>query len=393
MIIYNKEWLNNLHIVDLLKADQQANRITTAEFDNIKTAHPVGFYIPGIIVRVGLFILTLIIALFATGLLSLLGLSTHLVDSPGWPIFLGIVCYAALEYLMRERHYFHSGVDNALLYYSACLFAGGCIWLIIDMHLNSVDTLLCAALICILCTLLTFRFADVVTTAASCIAFFAFVYFAWAKAGQFGLATMPFIMMMAAGGAYFFFNRISSNKASVNYTNCLIIAKIISLITLYAAGNYFVVNRLNNALNGLDDSHTTIPFGYIFWLWTILLPVVYVFIGIKKKNTMFLRIGMILAAVSVATFRNYYHLLPIEIMLTLSGMILLALSYTIIKYLKIPRIGFTYAEPDETGTLDSLNIEGLVIGETTSHLPPAANLPTQRFGGGTGGGGGSSGDF
>jgi hypothetical protein len=205
---------------------------------------------------------------------------------------------------------------------------------------------------------------------------------------------MPFIMMIAAGGAYFLLNKISRNKEYANYTNCLIIAKIISLITFYAAGNYFVVNRLNNALNGLDDSHTTIPFGYIFWLWTLSLPVVYLFIGIKKKSTMLLRIGMVLAAASVATFRNYYHLLPIEIMLTLSGMILLALSYTIIKYLKTPRNGFTYAaEPDEAGTLDSLNIEGLVIGQATSHLPPAANQPTERFGGGTGGGGGSSGDF
>jgi hypothetical protein len=393
MIIYNKEWLNNLHIVDLLKADHQANRITTAEFDNIKAVHPVGFYMPGMVVKVGLFILTFIIALVSTGFLSLIASGADILDTPVWPIFLGVICYGFLEFLVKGKHYFHSGVDNALLYYSACLFAGGCIWLIIDMHLNSVDTLVCAGLICILCTLLTFRFADVVTMAASCIAFFAFVYFAWAKAGQFGLATMPFIMMIAAGGTYFFFNRISKNKGSINYANCLIIAKIISLITLYAAGNYFVVNRLNNALNGLDDSHTSIPFGYIFWLWTLLIPVIYLYIGIKKKSTMFLRIGMVLAAASVATFRNYYHLLPIEIMLTLSGMILLALSYTIIKYLKIPRNGFTYAEPDEANTLDSLNIEGLVIGEATSHLPPAANQPIERFGGGTGGGGGSSGDF
>jgi hypothetical protein len=393
MIIYNKEWLNNLHIVDLLKADHQANRITTAEFDNIKAAYPVGFYMPGAVVRVGLFILTFIIASVSTGFLSLIASGADILDSPVWPIFLGVICYGSLEFLVKGKHYFHSGVDNALLYYSACLFAGGCIWSIINMHLTSGDTLLCAALICILCTILSFRFADVVTTAVSCIAFFAFVYFAWAKAGQFGLATMPFVMMIAAGGVYFFFNRIGKNKDSVNYTNCITIAKLISLVTLYAAGNYFVVNRLNNALNGLDDSHTAIPFGYIFWLWMLLIPVVSLFIGIKKKNTMFLRIGMILAAASVATFRNYYHLLPIEIMLTLSGMILLALSYTIIKYLKIPRNGFTYAEPDEAGTLDSLNIEGLVIGETTSHLTPAANQPTQRFGGGTGGGGGSSGDF
>jgi hypothetical protein len=393
MIIYNKEWLNNLHIVDLLKADQQANRITTAEFDSIKAAHPVGFYMPGAVVRVGLFILTFIIASVSTGFLSLVASGANILESPLWPIILGVICYGFLEFFVKDKHYFHSGVDNALLYYSACLFICGCIWSIVNMHLNTGDTLLCAAVVCTLCTLLTFRFTDVVTTAVSCIAFFAFVYFAWAKAGPFGLATMPFIMMIAAGSAYFFFNRISNNKASVNYTNCLTIAKVISLVTLYAAGNYFVVNRLNNALNGLDDSHTTIPFGYIFWLWTILIPVVYVFFGIKKKNTMLLRIGLILAGASVATFRNYYHLLPIEIMLTLSGMILLALSYTIIKYLKTPRNGFTYAEADEAGTLESLNIEGLVIGETTSHLSPAANQSTQRFGGGTGGGGGSSGDF
>lgn len=392
MIVYNQEWLHNKRIVDLLKSDHETGSITNEEFKAVQAAHPVRFYLPGTVVRVGLFILTLIIALFATGFLSLIISSGHLLESPGWPIFLGIACYGALEFFVREKHYFHSGVDNALLYFSASLIGGGVLWFIIDMHVNSVDSLLYASFLCIFCLLLTLRFADVITAAVSLGSFFAFIYYEWAEAGSFGMATMPFVMMLAAGGVYYIFTRIAKLASTVNYALCISVGKVISLITLYAAGNYFVVNQLNNMLKGLDDSHTTIPLGFIFWLWTIVVPIAYVLFGIKNKNSMLLRLGLILAGVSIATVRNYYHLLPIEIMLTLSGMILLAAAYTIISYLKTPRNGFTYAEPEKAGTLDKLNIEGLIIGETTSNLPPAQQGGT-HFGGGSGGGGGSSGDF
>lgn len=393
MIIYNKEWLKNLQIVDLLKTDYSAGRITKDEFIKIKTTHPVGFYMPGLMVRVGLFILTLIIALVATSLLVLMAfVSVHIIGSPGWPIFLGIIYYVLLEFLTKGKNYFHSGVDNALLYSSAALLGGGFIWIVIDSHFTTGDNLLGAITIAILCIYLTLRFADVVTAAVACGAILACVYFFWAMIGKFGLATMPFVMMAAAACIYFGFNSLGKNTKSIYYVNCIAIVKLISLLTLYAAGNYFVVNRLNNVLNALDDSHTTIPFGFIFWIWTIALPVVYILFGLKRKDTTLLRTGMVLVGAAVATFRVYYHLLPIEIMLTLSGVIILAGAYAIISYLKTPRHGFTYAEPEETNTADSLNLEGLAIGQATSHLPPVGQVST-RFGGGSGGGGGSSGDF
>ncbi|MCO5934192.1 hypothetical protein NAF17_01460 [Mucilaginibacter sp. RB4R14] len=393
MIIYNKEWVHNMRIVDGLKDKLREGSITPEEFIAVKTAYPFYFYLPRLVIRVGLFILTFVIASFATGLFSLLGLSTHMIDSPGWPIFLGAVCYGALEFFVKENRYFHSGVDNALLYYSACLFGGGFIWMISKMYLTDGDNLPCAIIICLLCIYLTLRFADVLTTLVACIAFFAVVYFTWAKAGSFGLATMPFMMMIAAGAVFYLINKLGKDIRNINYESCIDYAKIISLLTLYAAGNYFVVNRLNNMLNNLNDSHTSIPFGFIFWIWTMLVPVAYILLGIRKKSAMFLRLGMVLAAASIASFRNYYHLLPIEAMLTLAGIILLAASYTIIKYLKTPRNGITYAEPEECNDFDKINIEALIVGQATSHLPTPAQHPTDRFGGGTGGGGGSSGEF
>lgn len=388
MIIYNKQWLNNKLITDQLKADHTAGNVSKDEFIKIKAAYPVGFYMPGLLVSAGLFILTVIITTVSTGLLSLMTASSHIVESPGWPIFLGLIGYVILELLTKDKHYFHSGVDNALIYFSAGAIAGGFVWMIAKMHLTTGEALLDALFICGLCTLLTLRFADVITAAVACVSGFACVYFFWEMMGNIGVATMPFMMMIAAAITYYAFHKLNH----VYYNNCISIVKILSLVTLYAAGNYYVVNSLNNLLNHLDDTHTYVPLGFIFWIWTVLLPLVYVWFGLKRKDTILLRTGLILTGASVATLRNYYHLLPLEVMLTLAGIILLAASYTIIKYLKIPRHGITYAEPEEANTSENLNIEGLVIGQATSNLP-TATPHTERFGGGTGGGGGSSDSF
>ncbi|QHS54126.1 hypothetical protein GWR56_00635 [Mucilaginibacter sp. 14171R-50] len=393
MIIYNKQWLDNKYITDQVTVDYHEGYITKDEYIKIKAAHPIGFYTPGLMVSAGLFILTFIIAIVSLGLISVIASGAGALESPGWPLFSGVIYYITLEILTKDKNYFHSGVDNALLYFSAILLGGGFIWMISKMHLTDGNNLLSAMIILLLCAALTLRFADVVTAGAACAAAFACVYFFWEMAGKIGVATMPFMMMIAAGASYYLFDKLSHNIRYIYYTNCISIGKLLSLLTLYAAGNYYVVNTLNNMLNGLDDTHTTIPVGFIFWMWTALLPVVYIVFGLKQKDALLMRTGIVLVGATVATVRNYYHLLPIEIMLTLSGIILLAAAYAVITYLKKPRYGITYAEPEETSTLDSLNLEGLAIGQAASHLPPAGQGTSTPFGGGSGGGGGSSGSF
>jgi hypothetical protein len=388
MIIYNKTWLHNMHIVDLVKSDLRAGHITMDEFLAIRSAHPVGFYLPGILVRIGLFILTLIIAVFAVALLSLLATNTHMLDSAVWPIFLGIACYAFLEIIVKQRNYLSSGVDNALLYFSAILLSVGCGWYIMDLHLGPVDTMITAVALFVLFTYLTLRYADSLTAISACVAFFAVVYFTWALA--FGYATMPFVMIFAAGSVYYVLSRIYHRPSAIYYAANITCAKVVSLITIYAAGNYFIVDRLNNMLNGQDNALTILPFGFMFWLWTMLVPVVYLTIGIKNKNSVVIRLGMLTAVATVLTFRYYYQLLPVEIMLTLSGLLLLSAAYMIISYYKKPAVALIEAEYESS--LSDLNLEGIIIGQATANMPPAAQTAS-RFGGGTGGGAGSSSDF
>jgi len=103
-----------------------------------------------------------------------------------------------------------------------------------------------------------------------------------------------------------------------------------------------------------------------------------------------LRIGLFLVAGAVYTFRNYYHVMPIEVDLSIGGAILLMVSYAVIKYLKTPKKGFTTAPLKRSSILDHLNVESIIIGETFGSTGTAPTDPGSRFGGGSAGGGGSS---
>ncbi len=125
----------------------------------------------------------------------------------------------------------------------------------------------------------------------------------------------------------------------------LLNVQLISLLTLYAAGNYFVVSMLSSLLhNSPSDINVSLPFSWFFWLWTILLPFVYVLLGIKNKNLMLLRIGLLLVVLAGLTFRMIFHLLPTEYALVLSGTVLPVVAIVLIKYLKTPKNGFTYTQ-------------------------------------------------
>ena len=177
----------------------------------------------------------------------------------------------------------------------------------------------------------------------------------------------------------------------INYQNCLIVAQIVSLIVLYAAGNYYIVQTLSDELNG--GSGKPIPFGIIFWTWTIILPLIYVGFGIRKKDVILLRTGLLLIAAAVITFRNYYHILPIGTALTIAGAVMLGIAYSVMKYLKTPKYGFTCAEPDDADLMDHIKVESLIVAETFSTAPAAPANDGSKFGGGDFGGGGSSSTF
>jgi len=388
MIIHNKTWLNNLKLHEQFEDDHDAGCLTDNELKALKMKYMVGFESPGIIMRIGLFVLTLIIVTFSAGALSLFFSEAHLIDNFVWPLILGTTNYIILEKWVKGNYHYGSGVDNALIMTTAGFLIGGFGWMMdtIDPAHSSFTSISLVALA--VSVYLTLRFADLLMSALSCLSLLAFVFFAWQRLGSFGMATLPFVLMLVSGAIYYFSKRIINHPKAYYYDHCLHIIQIVSLLTLYLSGNYYVVNELSNQLHNTPGA--PLPFGFIFWTITILLPLGYIAWGAKTKNAVMLRIGLLLVAGAVYTFRTYYHVMPIEAALSIGGAAMLLASYAVIKFLKTPKKGFTTAPLKRSSVLNHLNIESIIIGETFGNTGTAPTDAGSRFGGGSAGGGGSS---
>lgn len=387
MIAYNKTWLANLSLQEDTKENLNRGCIAAEEFKSIKDKYPVGFYTPGLFARVGLFILTLIVVGFANGVLSLLFASaSNIVETSGWMFFLAILSYIALEIIVSSKHHYRSGVDDALLFISALL---SCLtFAMLFSRYNVVFYAPVSGAIFILSLYFTIRFADMLMAALCCVSLLAFVYFGWTKLTPAGMMTIPFVIMLISGGLYWFSNNFSRQELAINYHSCFIVAQLIFLLGLYAAGNYYIAQTLGDDSNGLSPK--PVPIGAFFWAWTMIVPFLYLGCGIFKKDTILLRLGLVLIAAAIATFRYYYHVMPLDLALSIGGALLLGIAYAVMKYLKTPKYGFTYAEPIAENMMDHLKVESLIVAETFAKVSATPAEHQNRFGEGDFGGGGSS---
>ncbi|MEO5684434.1 MAG: hypothetical protein ABIQ88_17470 [Chitinophagaceae bacterium] len=383
MIAYNNEWLRNLLIRNQADKAHETSCISKTEKEQVYNAYPVGFYTPNIFVRIGLFILTVIIVTFSLGLFSLLFME-HTEQLGILFVFFGLLVYAGLEMMVRNRHY-KSGVDDALIWMAAGNIIGG---------LNATTTILPlvnALLIFAMALFLFLRFTGMVMAAIASLALLAVIFYSLVQLGPITKAIMPFVIMTASALMYFFVQQQLANKKWKQYASGLQSISVTALVCLYAAGNYYIVREASISMFNLSlQPGQDIPFGWLFWLFTVAIPVIYIVRGIQKKDAILLRVGLLLVAAVVFTVRFYYHLLPAEIVMVTGGVVFIGIAYALIKYLHEPKYGFTYKEQQHDSMLmDKLHAESLVIAQTFSgpSLPPDTGT---QFGGGTGSGGGAS---
>lgn len=395
MIIYNKEWLGNLSIHDQINISYEQGDISTDELKKIKERYPVGFYSPNIFMRVGIFLLTLIILGFSIGLLSLITYDLKTLDSPYYLLFLGLITYVALEFIISTKHHYRSGADDALMWVAAGLFLGTFIFLMDEISRSAKlghqeiflygFSSLCAGYF-------TLRFGDALMAIVTILAFLAFICYVWLEIGFYSLQTLPFLMMMISGTIYYVASLLEHRKKYLLYSNCITAVIMISLLLFYLSGNYFVVREMGAELGdgGLTASEP-IPFGWFFWLWTFIIPLLYIGFGLKKKNVILLRGGLVLVTAATFTLKNYYYIMPTELLLVWIGIVLIGIAWFTIKYLKTPKSGFTAAQIEDGNVLDKVQAESLIVGETFSggQSPNAGH----RMGGGSFGGGGAGSDF
>lgn len=385
MIAYNKIWIRNVEKRAHCNEAFGQGIINDAALKAAFEKYPVGFYTPNFFIALGLLLLTLVVVLFSFGIVLVFFRDAHTSTLGVMGVLTGIACFAVLEKLISSKKYYREGIDEGLLWGGVALIFFG---ISLPHNLGGLSN---SVLLFLLCIFGLLRYGDrligfVMYASAISIIFFLFIRF-----GPIGKSIIPFAVMLFSLLTCMVADRWFKKGNYDVYNNSLLTMKYTSLLFLYAAGNYFVERELNNSFFNLNlGAEDKIPMGWLFWILTVVIPVVYLLIGIKKKDRPLIWLAIVLLAVVVFTIRFYHAVLSLEATMTVAGVLLIGIAYFLLQYLKEPKNGFTSKELSGKDKQEKHNIEALIISETFS---PGQTGNRQDFGGGDFGGGGASGNY
>lgn len=392
MIAYDKIKLDNLFITNYAKQLKRLDLIDEKTLADIAKAKQPAYKHSNIFIRIGVVLLTYVLTFCSYGLIVLFfGLDASAAFKIA-ALFFAIVTFAALEFFIKSKNNYATGIDDALLYFALMCFA---IFLGITIIPDSSFQFLLFYAFIFPVTLLSFiRYTDKLMAVISYLTFLLMCFYATIQLGNISKLIMPFVIMIISIAAYFFVTKQNEKYALRFWFNGLQWLQYAALISFYAAGNYYIVREASVQFFDMPlKPGDEIPLYELFYAFTILVPFVYVYFALKKKDSVLLNCGLILIAVSIATIRYYHQLIPIEMALLLGGIVLLAIGYFAYIYLKTPRQHFTFEE-DRNGTQwFSKDAEALIIAQALATTTATPKHDGAEYGDGKFGGGGAGESF
>ncbi|MCC3155693.1 hypothetical protein LJ737_00485 [Hymenobacter sp. 15J16-1T3B] len=392
---YNPAWPHHEAIQAQATRWHKRGLLTPAQLSAAQAAFPLDFYRPPLLLRIGLFLFTVLGALAGAGLLGMLLQFNFL----GTLITTLVIGGAVLELVISGKRLYHSGADNALLYLELLGIGALILYLVYEQggqgaHDPALGTWrLHWALLLTLAVLLlaTLRYADrLVATAAYLNALLLLGNLLLML--PLGTMLLPFVLCAASAGAYLWFTRQLRQPARLYYHRCLQLLRGAALGTAYLAVNYWAVREGNAALlPGYLPASPQIPLAGLFYLLTAGIPLFYLAGGLRRPDRTWLWLGLLTAAFSVFTLRYYRSVLPAPWAATLAGALLTAVAVWATRYLHRGRHGLTSAA--DAADDQQLNLESLVVAQTAHSAPAAGAAAGVQFGGGHSGGGGASADY
>jgi hypothetical protein len=402
MIAYNPHYISNLKLLQKTKQWFPLRLLTYKQYKQTEAKYTVMFYSPNTFVKIGLFIFTLLALLGVLGLYMLL--FGQLVSSGNEFIFatftsvlFAIGCFTVLEKLIKTKQLYNSGVDEALLYAALSFVCAGICFVLYNNNNNYYYNDYSNTLLTMLCLFLPFvifasiRYIDTLTTLVSVSVVYTISFLLIMKLGAFTTVIMPFALMLLSAVIYYVAHLQLQNKALILWHTIIHTCRGAAMLVFYVVGNYFVVREcsityFNTPLNEGDD----IPLAIVFYVFTAIVPIAYIYYGLIKKDKLPLWIGLLLVAAAALTFKYYFSLGHPEISLTVAGIVLISSAYAAIRYLKTDKHGITFNEELNDDTLLKTNMEALTIvqGFSTTQTPAK-----DTFGGGDFGGAGAGANF
>ncbi|MGH2666566.1 hypothetical protein [Flavobacterium sp.] len=385
MIAVNKELLNNSVLVDEAKNLRNSNFITKGQLDAILLKFPGLKQQHNFLIWIGFFLLGCILYSSIAGTLSLIAIS-GLSSNYEFLLFIySLIGFVGCEILAKQNYYCYGLDDAFILGAQACLFCG--IGVVFEQPIAVFISMVIVGLFCCL------RYLNILSALISCIGIVGFFSDLIVEFEIIDKGFLPFVTLFLAAILYFLYAKLVKT-AERYYKNSLLLIQAFALILGYLSMNYLVVRELSEELmNVVIAPGTDIPFAFLFYGLTFLIPISYIFYSLLKKDKLMLLIGFAALAFSFYTIRYYYSVLPLEIALILGGTLLSILAYFSIRKLKHKTSGVTFAQDRNANNAILSNVEAVIVNLQVNLKGMPATEQKMPFGGGDASGGGSGGSY
>lgn len=396
MIAYNTTTLDNIRLVKKAKGWYARQLLTTEQLAAATDRYTINFYTPHLFIKIGLFIFTWVSIGAAVGLFSLFFMGLLSSANGDAAIALECLLFAAgcivvLEALIRQKKLHRSGIDEALLYAALCFVASAIAFLLPNWFNNGSNNALSFSLLMLpVLAAAVVRYGDALVAFALALCSYVVFFLLILKLGAIAKLVMPFALMLLSVFIYIITKRARHNDRLRHWQTALSVFEATALVVFYLSGNYYIIRE-----SGIEffDLHlapgSDIPLAFFFYIFTAIVPVIYLFYGLKHKDRLLLWVALLALAAGAVTFKYYFSTGHPEIILTLAGMALVGVAYAAIRYLKTPRHGLTFEQDPDKDSFLQTNAEALLQARTFGHSATAP-AHTTEFGGGSGGGGGAN---
>lgn len=365
--------------------------LTQEQWNKTQSVFTTPFYTPSFFMRILLFLFSLV------GMNTLIGPFVLLFsglnfERTGFQIVAFTVGAALMlftdQILIAQKKHYHSGVTEAGIYAGIILIAFGL------LGLTTHPILVYPIVGLFLSLFLAVRYLSLSALLLTLLFVCWFIFQLLMTFGGTAQALIPFVFMAIFSALFVGSKKVQNKYRSIFLNNHYNTIQAISLLLFYLAGNYLVVRELSISMLGLNlSANQNIPFAFVFYAFTVLVPLVYLYWGIQQKSLLIIRIGLLTTALSIFTVKYYYNFAPPEVTITAAGAILIIIALLSFRYLKKDRHGYTckkllndkWSSPDTLAFVASQTLGGNQVEHTKAN--------GIDFGGGSFGGGGASGNW
>jgi hypothetical protein len=385
--VYNITDLYNLAMVKEARQWAKHRLISAEQAEVIRGAYVSKLYHPNLVIRILLFIATVLALWGVSGIFFLMFGDLGETGISFMALIAGVGSFVLVQKVLVEgNHHYKSGVVEAIIYHGCAYVIGG----VAGLTDANVHVLLLISFVVL--TYVAIRYLDLICTTLAVLVLAGFLFYECYELGGIFRQIIPFVLIAAFSGVYFLARWWKANAEMEVWQDTIVVVESLSLLLIYTGGNYLVVRELSIALMDLAlEEGQDIPFAFLFYGLTVIIPTSYLYFGIRNKDVVMLRVSLLVLAFSVFTFKYYFSLGHPEITLTVAGAFLLLVTGWLFQFLKTPRGAFT-RENLLSHKWGDENVSAFVISQTLGGNEVKRD-DGFKGGGGEFGGGGASGSF